>query len=188
MDTNVAGLNKVVCIASGSSFNGKAVSITDGVNTWSGTIANIAGTGYACVFMIPSMPAPAKNRYTVRLHNGDTSAAATYTRVIDLGFGDSVRIGLYTDDELVKNGSVPVATSSKYGGVKVTSGTSNGVYLNSGQLQTQTATASQMGSVKVGNRMEISSGAINPANITYGTSSKTDGSSSLTTGTIYCQY
>ena len=186
MDTNVAGLNKVVCFGNTSSFNGKTVTITDGVNTWTGTIAYITDSGssfYGCVFMIPSMPAPAKKRYTVSVNT-----SPTYSRVIDLGFGDSVRIGLYTNDEEVKKGTVPLATSSQIGGVKISEGISNGVYLSSGSIATKTASDSQMGCVKIGTRMEISSGVINPANITYGTSGKTDGSSSLTTGTIYCQY
>lgn len=161
MDTNVAGLNKVVCFTTSSSYNGKTVSITDGVNTWTDVLDSLS-----CVFMIPSMPAPAKRTYTVTLHDGDETASAIYERDIELGFGDSVQIGLYANDENANKGYVAsyFASSSRY------------------------ATSGTAGTVKVGDRMEISSGAINPANISYGTSGKTSGSSYLKTGTIYCQY
>ena len=158
MDTNVAGLNKVVCIApQSSSYNGKCVTISDDINTWSGTIANITGEGYACIFMIPSMPAPAKKRYTVKLYDSaDTTGSVTYSRVIDLGFGDSVRIGLYETDELMHK---TYATYNKIGGVKVSGTSSNGVYVDmpDGQLKTYKASTSQLGSVMVGNGLQMNS-------------------------------
>ena len=184
MDTNVAGLNKVYCFTNSSSHNGHTVTISDGVNTWSKVIDNLS-----CVFMIPSMPAPAKRTYTVTLYNGDTTAAASYTRQIELGFGDSLRIGLYTDDELVRNGTIPTASSTHKGGVMISDNHSdNGLYMNGNYLQLITASSSQKGGVKLGNNMSVSSAVINPNNIEYGTSSKTSGSSSLTAGRIYCQY
>ena len=144
MDTNVAGLNKVYCFVNTSNYNGKTVSITDGINTWTQVVADLG-----CVFMIPSIPAPAKRRYTVTLHNGDSSASALYTRTIDLGFGDSVRIGLYTNDEPVTKGTIPLATNSLTGGVRVNDTTSNGIYLDGNNISLKTATGSQKGGVKV---------------------------------------
>jgi len=147
MDINVAGLNKVTC-KSDSSHNGRTVTISDGTNTWSGTIANITGIGYACIFMIPSMPAPAKKKYTVILKNS-AGTGTEYSRNIELGFGDSIIVGLSENDEVVTKGTVPTATSSRTGGVKITESTSNGIYLNNGSIELKTATSSQKGGVKV---------------------------------------
>ena len=184
MDTNVAGLNKVYCFANSSSLNGRTVEITDGINTWTKIISSLS-----CVFMIPSMPAPAKRSYRVNLYNS-AGTAVEYYRDIELGFGDSVRIGLYEGDELVKKGAIPVATSSLVGGVKIydniangiyldgsnriclrtatdtqkggiklQSGTSYGVRLNGDYLQTYDASATQSGCVKVGAGLQMGSGA-----------------------------
>ena len=79
----VAGLNKLTC----RSDDGTEVTVTDGINTWTKTIAD----GVA-VFMIPSMPAPAKRTYTVSITG--------YTRDIELGYGDSLDITLDEDHEI----------------------------------------------------------------------------------------
>ena len=50
------------------------------------------------------------------------------------------------------------------------------------------AASNTLGRVKVGSNMSISDAVINPANIEYGTSALTSGTSSLATGKIYCQY
>ena len=145
MDTNVAGLNRVYCFTNNSDYNGKPVIITDGINTWTQTISSLS-----CVFMIPSMPAPAKRRYTVALMNSsDPSATEIYSRTIDLGFGDSVRIGLHENDENVTKGSVPLASSSRIGGFMTAEGTSNGIYLDGNYLKLKDATSSQKGGVVV---------------------------------------
>ena len=157
MDTNVAGLNKVYCFTTNAGYNGKVVTITDGVNTWEKTIDSLS-----CVFMIPSMPAPAKKSYTVELHDGDATANALYSRVIDLGFGDSVRIGLYTTDENADKGyvqswvsshaySLPTASSGTKGGITVSDTTSNGLYMSGTGLNLRTASSSQKGGVIVPN-------------------------------------
>ena len=161
MDTNVAGLNKVYCFTNSSSYNGKTVSITDGINTWLEVLDELS-----CVFQIPSIPAPAKRRYTVTLHNGDETQSALYQRVVDLGFGDSIRIGLYQNDEIVKVGSVPKATNSRIGGIKAvdSSNTQYGVYMNGDYLQLRTADSSYIGGVKVSdttaNGLYMSNGGI----------------------------
>lgn len=145
MNINVAGLNKVYCFTNSSSHNGHAVTISDGTNTWTDVISSLS-----CVFQIPSIPAPAKKRYTVKLYNAATATgSAVYTRTIDLGFGDSIRIGLYEDDENVTKGSIPKATSSRIGGFKTNEGTSNGIYMDGDYLKLKDATSSQKGGVKV---------------------------------------
>lgn len=145
MNINVAGLNKVYCFTNSSSHNGHAVTISDGTNTWTDVISSLS-----CVFQIPSIPAPAKKRYTVSLYNAATATgSAVYTRTIDLGFGDSIRIGLYEDDENVTKGSIPKATSSRIGGFKTYENTSNGIYMDGDYLKLKDATSSQKGGVKV---------------------------------------
>ena len=145
MDTNVAGLNKVYCFTTDSNNNGKTVSITDGTNTWLKVIDSLS-----CVFMIPSMPAPAKRSYTVTLHNGDETQSALYTRTIELGFGDSVRIGLYENDEPITKGSIPKATDTRIGGMKANStNSSRGVKMDGDWLQLQAASSSLLGGVQV---------------------------------------
>ena len=190
MDTTVAGLNKVLCFTNNSDNNGKTVEITDGINTWSDVLSDLS-----CVFMIPSMPAPAKRAYTVTLYNGDETQDPLYTRTIELGFGDSVKIGLYSGDEIVTKEyyntnmyTLPTAGNGTKGGVMIYDTSSNGLYMSGNYLYLRPASSSQQGGVKIGTNMTISSAVINPNNIEYGTSSKTSGSSSLTTGRIYCQY
>ena len=186
MDTNVAGLNKVFCFFTDATHDGHSVTISDGVNTWEKELDE----NHTCTFMIPSMPAPAKRTYTVRLYNGDTTAATlAYSRQIELGFGDSLRIGLYTDDEPVTKGSIPLASSSRTGGVRIVPDYNNGLYLSGNNIMLATASSDLKGGVKLGNNMSIDAYAkINPYNIEYGTSSKTSGSSYLAAGRIYCQY
>ena len=151
MDTNVAGLNRVYCFAGSSSYNGNTVEITDGINTWTGVISELSH-----VFMIPSMPAPAKRRYTVNLYDS-AGTTVIYTRQFELGFGDSIRIGLYQNDEPVSIGSVPLATSGRTGGVRINDNTSNGIYLDGNYITLKTATSSQKGGIQV------------PSSTSYGT-------------------
>lgn len=166
MDTNICGLNKVVCRASSSSYAGRTVTITNGVNTWSGTIANITGIGYACVFMVPSLPAPAKRTYTVTLYNS-AGTSPEYQRDIELGFGDSIVIGLYTNAEIADKAYVlseiashayvlPKATSSSLGGVMVPSANGLSVDAN-GNVRMSVAGTSSVGVVKPGTGLNIDS-------------------------------
>lgn len=166
MDTNICGLNKVVCRAPSSSYAGRTVTITNGVNTWSGTIANITGVGYACVFMVPSLPAPAKKTYTVTLYNS-AGTSPEYQRDIELGFGDSIVIGLYTNAEIADKAYVlseidnhayvlPKATSSALGGVMVPSANGLSVDVN-GNVRMSVAGTSNVGVVKPGTGLSIDS-------------------------------
>ena len=143
MDTNVAGLNKVVCFVNDATYNGRTVLITDSVNSWTKTVSELS-----CVFLIPSMPAPAKRSYTVSLMNSE-GTAAQYSRQIELGFGDSVKIGLYENDEPVTKGTIPLATSTRTGGVRINDTTSNGIYLSGNNITLRDATSSQKGGMKV---------------------------------------
>ena len=166
MDTNICGLNKVVCRASSSSYAGRTVTITNGVNTWSGTIAEITGVGYACVFMVPSLPAPAKRTYTVTLYNSE-GTSPEYQRDIELGFGDSIVIGLYTNAEIADKAYVlseiashayvlPKATSSSLGGVMVPSANGLSVDAN-GNVRMSVAGTDSVGVVKPGTGLQINS-------------------------------
>lgn len=166
MDTNICGLNKVVCKASSSSYSGRMVTITNGVNTWSGNITNITGIGYACVFMVPSLPAPAKRTYTVSLYNS-SGTSPEYQRDIELGFGDSIVIGLYTNAEIADKAYVlseitshaytlPTASSSTKGGIKVGSSSStNGLYMSGESLMMSKAGSSSLGVVKPGAGLSV---------------------------------
>ena len=137
-------------------------------------------------------------------------ASSSQLGAVKIGSGINVSNGTIS----VTGYSLPTASSSTKGGVKVSNTSSNGLYMNgeglylqsatssqkggiyvgtglsasSGTVSLNTASSSSLGGVKVGDKMTISSGVINPDNISYGTSAKTSGSSSLTTGTIYCQY
>ena len=101
MDTDICGLNKVVC----RSTDGTEVTISDGTMTYTQTVAD----GVA-MFMIPSMPAPAKKTYTVSISG--------YSRSIELGFGDSLDITLDTAHETALKldvASLATATESAVG-------------------------------------------------------------------------
>ena len=100
MDNIVAGLNKIHCVCQAAD-NGKTVTVSNTYSTWTKELANNAAD-----FIIPSMPAPEKKPYTIVLHNGDASAAAKYTRTIELGYGDSVEVGLYQNAEPATKGDI----------------------------------------------------------------------------------
>lgn len=106
MDVEIAGLNKLICRTT-SANNGKTVSVSNGTNSWTSQVVNTIAS-----FMIPSMPAPAKTSYTVRLHDGNESATALYSRTIELGFGDSIDITLDTAHEPATKGDVATAQST----------------------------------------------------------------------------
>lgn len=107
MDVEIAGLNKVLCRTT-TANNGKVVSVTNGTNTWTATVVSRKAS-----FMIPSMPAPAKTPYTITLHDGNsTSAAALYTRSLELGFGDSIDITLAESYEPATKADVSTAQSA----------------------------------------------------------------------------
>lgn len=92
MDIEIAGLNKIVC-RTDLANEGETVTITNGINTWTSEVT----MGIAS-FMIPSMPAPAKSSYTVSL--------GAYSRVLEIGFGDSIDITLDEDHEPVYSGDI----------------------------------------------------------------------------------
>ena len=92
MDSTIDGLNKVVCHAD-ASFNGQNVTIANSTNSWTSEV-----TSGVASFLIPSIPAPAKSSYTVTL--------GTYSRVIELGFGDSIDITLDEDHEPATQGDI----------------------------------------------------------------------------------
>lgn len=81
MDNIICGLNKIVCHAINNSDNGKQVSITNGTNTWSATIADLTAT-----LFVPSIPTPARKTYTVTL--GD------FSKEIPMEFGASYDVYL----------------------------------------------------------------------------------------------
>ena len=163
MDTYIEGMNKVYCYINNTSYSGKTVTISDGTTTWSQTLPSQSGmvTTIGCTFYIPPVPAGIKKRYTVILHNGNASAASVYSTTIDLGFGDSVRVPLYTGGELVDKAyydehmfsyTLPTASSSTKGGVKVGSG--YGLYMDGEQVKSAVASSAQLGSVKVGSGLQ----------------------------------
>ena len=92
MDSVIDGLNKVICRTDVAN-NGQIVSITNGTNTWTAEV--VAGVAS---FMIPSVPAPAKSTYTVSL--------GTYSRNIEIGFGDSIDITLDAAHEPAFQGDI----------------------------------------------------------------------------------
>ena len=94
MDTNICGLNKVVCIDHALEHEGEKVTISNGVNTWEKEITDGVAT-----FLIPSIPAPAKRPYTIELKD-------VYTTKIELGFGDSIVVGLDTAYEIATKGAL----------------------------------------------------------------------------------
>lgn len=92
MDTTIAGLNKVICRTAVLN-NGQDVTITNGTTTWTSEVV-----GGIASFLIPSIPAPAKATYTVTL--------GTYSRDIEIGFGDSIDITLDEDHEPAIQGDI----------------------------------------------------------------------------------
>ena len=92
MDSVIDGLNKVVCRTAVGN-NGQTVTIANSTNTYTSEV--VAGVAS---FMIPSIPAPAKTSYTVTLGN--------YSRVIELGYGDSIDITLDADHEPAYQGDI----------------------------------------------------------------------------------
>ena len=105
----IEGLNKVDCFlgSSQSAYEGSTVTISNGNNTWSKEIVD----GHA-VFMIPNIPAPAKQSYTITLPNEDPEGDPVYQRTIELGFGDSVKIGLYEENEPADQGDIGAEASA----------------------------------------------------------------------------
>lgn len=92
MEDIISGLNKVICRTAVTN-DGQNVTITDGTTTW--TSAVVAGVA---TFLIPSRPAQARGTYTVTLGN--------YSRVIDIGFGDTIDITLDAAHEPAYQGDI----------------------------------------------------------------------------------
>lgn len=142
MNPIITGLNKVHCVSEAAN-EGKTVTISNTYHTWE-KVLNSSGV---VDFIIPSMPAPEKKPYTITFYDGDTTDEVLYTRTIELGYGDSVVVGLSEADEPADQGDI------------------NSVEADLTALETR----------------------VN-AKITYGTTDKVDGSSTLATGSIYCYY
>lgn len=81
MDSTICGLNKVICRTLNDSDNGKSVSITNGINTWTATVAD-----KVAAFLIPSIPVPARKTYTVSF--------GEFSRDIQMGYGDIIEVVL----------------------------------------------------------------------------------------------
>ncbi len=92
MSSVVDGINKVVCRTAVLN-DGQTVTIANNTNTYTAAVS-----GGIATFLIPSVPAPAKTPYTVTL--------GTYSRVIELGFGDSIDITLDAEHEPAIQGDI----------------------------------------------------------------------------------
>lgn len=92
MDSVIDGLNKVICRTAVTN-DGQTVTIANSTNTYTSDVS-----GGIASFMIPSVPAPAKTSYTVTLGG--------YSRVIELGYGDSIDITLDADHEPAYQGDI----------------------------------------------------------------------------------
>lgn len=76
------GQCKIICEAETLSDNGKAVTITDGSRSWSGTIAN-----KICAFLVPG-----RGQYTITLVN--TEEETEWSGVIEAGYGECIHVML----------------------------------------------------------------------------------------------
>lgn len=97
MNPVVAGLNKLI-ITCKAADNGKTVSVTNGYNTWSKVLADNGAS-----FLIPSIPTPERNPYTISLLDDETEE---YSRTIQIGYGDTVEVGLFEEDEPANMGDI----------------------------------------------------------------------------------
>lgn len=114
MDSTICGLNKVICRALNDSDNGKSVSITNGINTWTATVAD-----KVAAFLIPSIPVPARKTYTVSF--------GEFSRDIQMGYGDIIDVVLADGyeaivgaDLLTLNQMNAEGANLKYKGVEAT--------------------------------------------------------------------
>ena len=105
---------------------------------------------------------------TVMTEIGKMPAVATTIRVSGTADDNHVASEKAVRDALVAAGAytLPAATSSELGGVKIAAVASSGINNSSGSISIATASASQLGGVKIGSNISVSNGVISVAEST----------------------
>ncbi len=93
---------------------------------------------------------------------GKQHATATTIRATGTADDDHVATEKAVRDALVAAGAyeLPAATSGELGGVKIAATATSGINNNSGTISIATASASQIGGVKIGDNISVSNGTI----------------------------
>ena len=93
---------------------------------------------------------------------GKQHATATTIRATGTADDDHVATEKAVRDALVAAGAyeLPAATSGELGGVKIAAAATSGINNNSGTISIATASASQIGGVKIGDNISVSNGTI----------------------------
>ena len=93
---------------------------------------------------------------------GKQHATATTIRATGTADDDHVATEKAVRDALVAAGAyeLPAATSGELGGVKIAAAATSGINNNSGTISIATASASQLGGVKIGDNISVSNGTI----------------------------
>jgi hypothetical protein len=93
---------------------------------------------------------------------GKQHATATTIRATGTADDDHVATEKAVRDALVAAGAyeLPAATSGELGGVKIAAASMSGINNNSGTISIATASASQIGGVKIGDNISVSNGTI----------------------------
>ena len=99
---------------------------------------------------------------TVMTEIGKQHATATTIRATGTADDDHVATEKAVRDALVAAGAyeLPAATSGELGGVKIAAASTSGINNNSGTISIATASASQIGGVKIGDNISVSNGTI----------------------------
>ena len=99
---------------------------------------------------------------TVMTEIGKQHATATTIRATGTADDDHVATEKAVRDALVAAGAyeLPAATSGELGGVKIAAAATSGINNNSGTISIATASASQLGGVKIGDNISVSNGTI----------------------------
>ena len=99
---------------------------------------------------------------TVMTEIGKQHATATTIRATGTADDDHVATEKAVRDALVAAGAyeLPAATSGELGGVKIAAAATSGINNNSGTISIATASASQIGGVKIGDNISVSNGTI----------------------------
>ena len=105
---------------------------------------------------------------TVMTEIGKMPAIATTIRVSGTADDNHVASEKAVRDALVAAGAytLPAATASELGGVKIAAVASSGINNSSGSISIATASASQLGGVKIGSNISVSNGVISVAEST----------------------
>ena len=105
---------------------------------------------------------------TVMTEIGKMPAVATTIRVSGTADDNHVASEKAVRDALVAAGAytLPAATASELGGVKIAAVATSGINNSSGTISIATASASQLGGVKIGSNITISNGVISVAEST----------------------